>query len=777
MVFNTALCFLLTGIALTLPELTGKPMPKLQTFIGSFIFSLCLLILREHILDINSGIDWAFLHTWLRDGNTRPGRLAPNTAIGFMLIGTILILMNRVSNKWLALAIQLLTVVLLAIGLTGLVGYTLAPDLLFGWARSARMAIPTALGMIITAITLWLSWHRASWYQSRMYFQEDEKIAFIGAAILVVVTMTAGMTGFVFQHKILEETLKGSLSATLKSRVVLFNTVIKQSEINTLNASKAFFLQNPASVTAIRSQYAQIANHLLGTGFQAIAVYDLNDKLIVSSGTFIRTAGIINNLNNSLTMQLLWDKGLYLQSEVPIIDNGLAVAKLKTLQALPSLDQQLFETHTLANTLEIVACILFRGELLCFPEGVHPAPFKVKRLSVLGQPLPMSYAVDGKSGIITGVDYRGQNVVAAYASLSPGMGIVVKEDAAELYRIVLVQLKAMLPLLLLLVTAGGIFLRLQLRPIAAKLMISESKAQEKELEIKAVVGSVGEGILTIDEQGVIESFNTAASEIFGYSAQDIIGKNITTLMPPSMQTLHTEGMRRYLQGGEPRVIGRQGIELPGLRKDGVTFALALTVNEIRLKHHRLFVGIVRDITERKQMEEKLVFLAQNDALTGLPNRLLFMDRLSNALLRANRNHTAVGVMFLDLDGFKQVNDTLGHTSGDDLLKQLAIRLKATVRKADTVARLGGDEFTILVEGLTIPELAIESIADKIITAIQPPFLLGDKIAIVTTSIGLAIHITGEFNAEELLQRADYAMYRAKNSGKNRWCMDTKKNKY
>lgn len=128
-------------------------------------------------------------------------------------------------------------------------------------------------------------------------------------------------------------------------------------------------------------------------------------------------------------------------------------------------------------------------------------------------------------------------------------------------------------------------------------------------------------------------------------------------------------------------------------------------------------------------------------------------------------------MFLDLDGFKQVNDTFGHHSGDDLLKQFAERLIAVVRKNDTVSRLAGDEFTILLEGLTAPELDTKAVADKIIRAMQPPFLLGDKAVGITTSIGLAIQVAGEFNLEELLRRADHAMYRAKNSGKNRWCLD------
>ena len=774
MVFNTALCFALTGSALALPGLIGKPTPKFQTLIGGTIFILCAMVFTEHLFDKSLGVDWAFLHTWLKDGNIRPGRLAPNTAIGFMLIGATLILMNRVSNKWRALAVQILTFGVLAVGLTGLIGYTLAPDLLFGWARSARMAVHTALGMIVTSIALWLSWHHADWYRSRRYFLEDEKIGLIGAAILTVVTITAGMTGFVFQQQILENTLRENLRATLKSRVILFQTAVQQGVANTANASKAFDLHAPPSVSdqlAVIERYTRIANNLLTNGFRGVSLYDLADKQIVRAGAFARTPEIIVDLQTSMPAKLLWDGDLYLQTETLIMDRGVAVAKLFAEQPLLSLRQQLFDTDGLGNTGEIALC---RGEgegLFCFPEGPNPKAFKIKSKTAGGRPLPMSFAVAGQSGIIASVDYREKNVIAAYSPLAPGVGLVVKQETAELYHVIRDQLKAVVPALLLLVVVGVIFLRSQLRPLVARLILSESKATQKELEIKAVMGSVGEGILIIDQDGVIESFNSAASKIFGYPAEEVIGKGIKMLMPPEMRDLHDKGMHRYLQGGDPHVIGRQGVELPGLRKDGSTFPLELTVNEIRLDHRRLFVGIVRDITERKQVEEKLVFLAQYDSLTGLPNRSLFMDRLSSAALRANRNQTGLGVMFLDLDGFKRINDTLGHHSGDDLLKQFAIRLTSTVRKTDTVSRLAGDEFTILLEGLMAPELDIKAVADKVIAAMQPPFLLGDKEVSVTTSIGLAIHNSGEFNLEELLRRADNAMYKAKNSGKNRWCFD------
>ena len=773
MVFNTALCFMLTGFALAMPGLIGKPTPNLQMLIGVFIFILCAIILLEHIFDRNLGVDWAFLHGWIGDGNTRPGRLAPNTAIGFMLVGAMLVLKQQVNTKSRALVVQILTVGLLVIGLTGLIGYAMAPDMLFGWARSARMAIPTALAMIVVAIAFWLDWYRADWYRSGNYFQEDEKISFIAAAILVVVTITAGMTGFVYQQGILENTLKENLHAILKSRVILFNTVVSQAETNSENASKELVLQNQragAWQAMAYQEYDSTLNRLLDNGFHAVVLYDPAGKQLASAGVLAHNSELSADLHSPVPAMLLWHRDLYLRIVVPVVAQGVVVARLLTEQPLYALRQQLFDLDGLGKSDEIALCEGKDNMLVCFPEGLHLSVYSAKRQSKSGQLLPMSYAVAGQSGIIASIDYHEHNVVAAYAALAPGLGLVVKEDTNELYGVIRDQLKAVVPVLLFLVAISAWFLRSQLKPLATKLMLSQRLALEKELEIQAVVGNVGEGIITISDSGMIASFNAAASKIFGYRAEEVIGKSITRLMPPNMRDLHQQGMSRYLQSGEAHVIGKQGVELQGLRKDGLIFLLELSINEIKLDHRRLFVGILRDITERKQLEEKLVFLAQYDALTGLPNRSLFMERLSSAVLRAQRSQKGIGILFLDLDGFKQINDTLGHQSGDDLLKQFADRLATLVRKTDTVARLGGDEFTLLLEGLTAPQKAAAVVAEKIIAAIQAPFWLAGKAVVVTTSIGVAVYTDGEVNADELLSRADHAMYQAKHGGKNHWRM-------
>ena len=173
-------------------------------------------------------------------------------------------------------------------------------------------------------------------------------------------------------------------------------------------------------------------------------------------------------------------------------------------------------------------------------------------------------------------------------------------------------------------------------------------------------------------------------------------------------------------------------------------------------------------SENKETQLKLINLAQYDSLTGLPNRSLFIDRLATAILRTGRSGAAIALMFLDLDGFKNVNDTLGHQAGDELLIQFAQRVASQVRKTDTVGRLAGDEFTVLLEGLTQPYADAPAVANKIIAAMQSPFIIDEKEVRITVSVGLVIHGPGmkETNVSDLLMRADKEMYEAKRAGKN-----------
>ncbi|CAA7621917.1 EAL domain-containing protein [Magnetospirillum sp. SS-4] len=407
-----------------------------------------------------------------------------------------------------------------------------------------------------------------------------------------------------------------------------------------------------------------------------------------------------------------------------------------------------------------------------------------------------------------------------------------------------------------------------------------------EARTRAIVETVVDAIITIDEKGEVQWFTPSAERIFGWTADEVIGRNISMLMPEPYRSAHDGYVERFCRTAQARVIGI-GREVTGLRKDGLTFPMELSVSEVKLDGQRLFTGIVRDITARRMAEadqrlaasvfhstsegiiitdtlgtilavnqaftditgfeaeeavgktprilksdhhdqafyegmwhvltetgqwsgeiwnrrkdgdvflerqtinmirddegrpyrfvavfsditemrrkdDRIRHLAFHDALTGLANRSLLNDRLEHTIALAQREKRRIAVLFLDLDRFKAVNDTLGHDVGDQLLRVVAKRLQDLVRTTDTVARLGGDEFVILLEN-PADENEVAHVGERIVALINQPMDFDGQPAHVGTSIGIAMFPEDGADAVSLMKGADTAMYAAKTAGKN-----------
>jgi diguanylate cyclase (GGDEF)-like protein/PAS domain S-box-containing protein len=259
-------------------------------------------------------------------------------------------------------------------------------------------------------------------------------------------------------------------------------------------------------------------------------------------------------------------------------------------------------------------------------------------------------------------------------------------------------------------------------------------------------------------------WNKAAANIFGYTETEIMGKPLPFLTPEHAWQAQEAALARVAVNPEQGAIG-ETVELVGRRKDGEEFPIELSLSAWTQGDQQFYTGILRDITERKQALQRLDYLATHDTLTGLPNRTLFADRLEQALTRSGWNNRLVAVMFLDLDHFKGINDTLGHDAGDQLLRTVAVRLTSAVRDGDTVARQGGDEFTIiLIDMAHIDDVAL--VAQKILNAMAQPFDWGGHRMPVTFSIGIACFPVDGTDAQTLLKHADTALYHAKARGRN-----------
>lgn len=261
----------------------------------------------------------------------------------------------------------------------------------------------------------------------------------------------------------------------------------------------------------------------------------------------------------------------------------------------------------------------------------------------------------------------------------------------------------------------------------------------------------------------ILSVNRAFTEITGFSAEEVVGKKSSFIYSYREDVASSSRMQEkvladgYWQG-----------EIWGQRKNGDAFPEWLTVSTATDETGRIthYIHMFSDITEKKREQSRFEYLAYHDSLTGLPNRILFNERLSAAIALAQRHNHPLGLLYLDLDGFKPINDTLGHCIGDMLLQQVAQRLTQCIRESDAVARLGGDEFVILLNELSRDHSA-ENVTRKILRLMHLPFILSGKKVRIGVSIGIALFPDHAADGRILLEKADAAMYQAKTkSSKN-----------
>lgn len=293
---------------------------------------------------------------------------------------------------------------------------------------------------------------------------------------------------------------------------------------------------------------------------------------------------------------------------------------------------------------------------------------------------------------------------------------------------------------------------------------TERTLKQSEAFARSIIDHAVEGILTVDVEGVIRYINPAAEQVFGYMSKEIIGKNINTIFPKL-----TYNDFNYFNKEDKAIDTNK--EVTGYKKDSSAVPIELTISKFLVEDEMHFTIIMRDITERKLYEETIKFQAFYDSLTGLPNRALLKERIVIEISHSKQTNQKLAVMFLDLDRFKLINDTLGHDVGDKLLKEVAVRLKGCVGNDDTIARIGGDEFVVLLPGLVHGE-SVAQVASKILDAIRQPILIDNHELYLTISIGIAIYPEDGENDEALLTNADVAMYRAKEDGKNNFQLYT-----
>ncbi|MEO8135019.1 MAG: PAS domain S-box protein, partial [Betaproteobacteria bacterium] len=294
--------------------------------------------------------------------------------------------------------------------------------------------------------------------------------------------------------------------------------------------------------------------------------------------------------------------------------------------------------------------------------------------------------------------------------------------------------------------------------------VTKRKQAEDQVRLQAdLLGAVGQAVIATDLEGAITYSNRGAEQLYGWTSTEMKGRSLLEVAP--VDGGGERGLERMarLHRGE----SWQG-EIVVRRRDGTPFAAQVANSPIYDKSGALVgnIGVSSDITERKTYEGRIEYLATHDALTGLPNRNLLNDRLTQAISQAERTDTCLGIVFIDLDHFKYVNDGYGHSMGDGLLKAIAERVRGLMRGGDTVARLGGDEFVILLTSLNDPLLDASNAARRLTESFVRPFAVDGRDFTVTASMGISLYPADGSNLDELLTNADAAMYRAKELGRN-----------
>jgi diguanylate cyclase (GGDEF)-like protein/PAS domain S-box-containing protein len=308
---------------------------------------------------------------------------------------------------------------------------------------------------------------------------------------------------------------------------------------------------------------------------------------------------------------------------------------------------------------------------------------------------------------------------------------------------------------------GGI---VNLRDITERKQM-EKTLRESEEKYRTILENIQEGYFEVDLAGNFTFFNDSTCLFLGYSKKELVGMNYQQFTSKETSKNVFQTFNKIYNSREPN----KGFDWPMIRKDGSTRFLEASVSLQKDSSGKPagFRGIVRDVTERKQIERQLKHIATHDVLTGLPNRMLFIDRLEVALAKSKRNKHKLALMMLDLDHFKDINDTCGHMVGDQLLKEVGYRLCGLVRKSDTIARLGGDEFIILLSDIERMEDSV-GIAEIVLKSFRQPFVFSNHKLTTNASIGITIYPDDGEDIDSLLKNADMAMYSVKSQGRNNY---------
>ncbi len=768
MVFSTALCLGLVALALAGEwVLSARAHRQLQQLVGSVVALIGALVLLGHLTGLPLSIDWASLHHSAAFDDPHPGRMSIPSAAMLVVAGAVLLLMNRVNALWRGLAVQVLTTLLIAVGVIGVVGWTLSLHLVYQDYLFGGMSLLAALSFVLVGTALWTDWRRMDWYRSRtLIADEGLRISLSAGALLASMLAIAVVAGFGIIAPELHASARGNLLESLERRVDRF-----RSSIDLRSAQAHMIATSPAHVALLRNlqaqpsdarsvvQLAAAAESLLPHGFSGIAFQNPAGRTWVEAGRFAANPERALALGDRHAI-LLWDDGFVLQFRLPLMHGNTAVGSLLAEQPMRRLTAALEYTYDFAARGSVVVCGRRENELQCYPQGAQGNAFSMPYAATL----PIARAIRGETGVTLLRDAPGVNAIAAFAPIDTlDLGLVLQMDTAELYAPLRRQMYLVIALLGGAVLLGALLLHWSIAPLARKLFLHEQR-------LKLALDSSRSAVWDLDLKTGQVYLSEQWPALLGGEPQPGL-----TSLEELYQLLHPDDVavaRRSLRAALSRDALPYEVE-HRVRAPTGDWTWIHSAGKVVERDHRgkalRMIGINTNIARRKQAQSFIERRASRDEATGLPNRAVFTDRLQTAMARSRRappDRSLMAVLFVSIEAVRGIDEAMGRDAAQTLLKEVTLRLQSCVRATDTIARIGVDEFAIILEELGLTQQACD-IADKLLSALQPELAVHRAVPTKGANIGISFYDgVIKVTAEAMVAKAQGAMHQARDDAPN-----------
>jgi diguanylate cyclase (GGDEF)-like protein/PAS domain S-box-containing protein len=612
---------------------------------------------------------------------------------------------------------------------------------------------------------------------------EKTKINIFSGLILIVLTLTASLSVYVIMKRHAELTLKKSYEILLHNEATSADTHINYTLNSTMTVATRILVIKNLQLLALKPDHAtaqaelqSVAQSFLSVGLVGLSIVDVRGLELARAGVFSQGGKRIP-LKTKYRAFVVWDKHFILQASQNILDiKGRRIGMVKTEATLPYLTKIFDSTSLITESGKLSLCAPTANnekDMDCILSGVYKTDFKRLPRKTKDKILPMNYALNGVAGTISYQNYLGNYIVSAYAPVGAlGIGMTIKTERSKLYQPTREQLKIILPILAALLMVGMAMQHLLVKPLVRKLVDAERLARQLNIDLsqfKNTLNQTLEAIFIFEIDTLRFTYvNQGAKRQTGYSETELMQMIPVDLKPEFTLEQYQQTIQPLIEGVLPSLT----FETVHRHKDGHDMTVEISLQLVYLEDQGQgqsshFLSVVNDISERKQTEQRIAHMANHDALTNLPNRHLLHDRIRQALLHARRNGSQGAVLFIDLDKFKAINDTMGHDVGDRLLKEVGRRLVSSLRSQDTVARTGGDEFVVVLHNVATGQDA-GTTAQKLLNALLLPYWFAGKDLYISASIGIAMFPGDGEDVDTLLTHSDTAMYHAKESGRNNY---------